>query len=234
MRTELPSQHGEQPLMKNILANVSPYRALDTGSLDQLVECSLPLRLHGQKEVIRQGEPAKGVYVVIYGQVKLYVGNRQGPHKVLAILGHDSCFGLAETFLDKPLGASVETTCDAMIVFTPKEKVMELARKNAAFFEQLMTCAARQTHSLILDVQRQSSSSAPQRLAGFLLRQCEHQSSRDIELSVSKTVIASHLDITSETFSRLLKRFTAQGMIEVHGRHIKVLDSAKMQTLQPS
>lgn len=234
MRTELPSQHGEQLLLKNILANVSPYRALDSVQLDQIVESSLPLRLYGQKEVIRQGEAAKGVYVVIYGQVKIYVGSKHGPHKVLAILSHDNCFGLAETFLDKPHGASVETTSDAMVVLAPREKVLELARQNGAFFEQLMTCAARQTHGLIRDVQRQSSSSAPQRLAGYLLRQCEYQSSQEIELSVSKTVIASHLDITSETFSRLLKRFTSLGMIEVHGRHIRVLDSEKMQTLQPA
>lgn len=231
MRTETPAQHGEAVLLKNILANVSLYRTLDAGQLGRIVDASQPLRTFGNSQLVKRGDPPKGVYVVIYGQVKIYFANKNGVEKTMAILGQDSYFGLAETILGRPHLACVETISDAMIMHTPRETVLELAKENFQFTERLAACAAQQAYCLVRDVERQAVHTAPQRLAGFLLRQSKYQSSETVQLNASKTLIASRLGIAVETFSRVLKGFTSDGLIEVHGRQIRILDRRKMGRL---
>jgi len=233
MRADIPLSHNESRLLKNILANVSLYRVLESDQLDKVVRASSILRPCSGKQILSKDDPAKGIYLVVYGQVKVYFDRKDGAERTIAILGHDHCFGLAEAVLERPHLASVEVISDAMIVLTPRETLFELAQENAVFGERLLGCVAHQMYRLLHDVKRQTLNTASERLAGFLLRQSEFQSNKTVELNASKTVIASKLGISSETFSRLLHAFSDQGLIEVQGRHIRILDDKAISGMQP-
>lgn len=234
MRAEIPLSHNESRLLKNILANVSLYKMLDSDQLDRIVRASRILRPCSGKQVVVKDDSAKGIHVVVYGQVRLYFDRKDGAERTIAILGHDHCFGVAETILERPYLATAEVLSDAMLVHTPREILFELAHENAVFSERLMACVAHQLYRLLTDVKRQTLNTATERLAGFLLRQSEYQANKTVELNASKTVIASKLGISSETFSRLLHTFSEQGMIEVHGRHIQIINDKAMSALQPA
>jgi len=69
---------------------------------------------------------------------------------------------------------------------------------------------------------------------GYLLRDIEE--SRDprrmveVSLQASKGVIASRLSVTQEHFSRILHDLAARGLIEVHGRAIRILDVDRLRS----
>jgi len=234
MRAEIPLSHNESRLLKNILANVSLYRTLDSDQLDKVVRASRILRPCSGKQIVQKDEPTKGIYLVVYGQVRVYFDRKDGAERTIAILGHDNCFGVPEVILDRPHLASVEVISDAMVVMTPRETLFELAHENPIFSERLLSCVAHQLYHLMHDAKRHTLNTATERLAGFLLRQRAYQSNNTVELNASKTVIASKLGISSETFSRLLHSFSDQGLIEVHGRHIKILDDKGIAGMQPA
>jgi len=234
MRAEFPLPHGDAPLLRNILANLSLYRGLATEHVDLLADASLPLRTRGATQLIRQGAPATGVHIVVHGQVRVYFERGDGAEKTLAILGYGRSFGLAESVLNQPHLAIARTISDGMIVYTPREKILDVARESPDFAERLICQVAHQAYRLMEDVKRQTVNTAPQRLAGFLLRQSRYHSSKSIELDISKTLIASKLGIANETFSRLLHRFSDQGLIEVRGRYIRILDPKGISAMQPA
>ena len=51
---------------------------------------------------------------------------------------------------------------------------------------------------------------------------------RALHLDVRKGVLASRLSVKPETFSRVEKNLIDQGLIEVHGSHVTILDQAAL------
>lgn len=217
--------------LKRILANTSLFRMLDDRQLDEITSGTQPIRATTNTCVVNQGDAAKGVYVVVYGQVKVGFDRKDGSEKTLAILGQNKCFGLGEMLLDRAHLAFVKTTTDSMLVYTSREKVLEVAKDNFNFAQELMICVGRQLYSLTRDIESYSLQTAKQRLAGYLLRQSQYQASDCIELIASKTLIASRLSLTPETLSRLLHDFSADNLVTVMGRRIKILDYEKLGAL---
>lgn len=217
--------------LKRILANTSLFRMLDERQLDEVTSATQPIRATTNTCVINQGDAPKGVYVVVYGQVKIGFDRKDGSEKTLVILGQNKCFGLSEMLLDRAHLAFVKTTTDSMLVHTTREKVLEVAKDNFSFAQELMVCVGRQLYTLTRDIESYSLQTAKQRLAGYLLRQSEHQAGDCVELIASKTLIASRLSLTPETLSRLLHDFSSGGLITVMGRRIKILDYERLSAL---
>lgn len=70
------------------------------------------------------------------------------------------------------------------------------------------------------------------RLAGHLVRQCEAQESRDLE--VTHQDIAAELGTVRERVSRLLENFEAEGLVELSRGRIKVVDSEGLRAQSSS
>lgn len=217
--------------LKRILANTSLFRVLDDHQLDEVTIATQPIRASTNTSVVNQGDAPKGVYIVVYGQVKVGFDRKDGSEKTLCILGQNKCFGLGEMLLDRAHLAFVKTTTDSMLLHTSKEAVLGAAKTNFQFAQELMVCVGRQLYTLTRDIESYSLQTARQRLAGYLLRQSQYQGSECVELIASKTLVASRLSLTPETLSRLLHDFSSDGMIAVTGRRIRILDYGKMSML---
>lgn len=220
-------------LRREIIANIELYRSLSDSQFDNLADTSTTIRKSRGTQLVRSGESAKGVYVVVYGQVRVYCERADGSQHTLEILERGDCFALAEVFLNRSYLASVEVVSDAMVILTPKEQILSLAESCSTFTLDLLLRLAHQTHSVVSDFHRKVGATAKQRLVGYLLRQSERQSNKDVELDTSKMLLACRLGITAPTFSRLLQELSSAGLIEVRGRQIRILDAKKMDLLEP-
>ena len=80
------------------------------------------------------------------------------------------------------------------------------------------------------------SMSTEERLAFFLLNLSARllalgHSAADMRLRMSRAEIGSYVGSTLETVSRMLSRLQQQGLISVHGKHIRLLDEAGLRRL---
>jgi CRP/FNR family transcriptional regulator, dissimilatory nitrate respiration regulator len=80
-----------------------------------------------------------------------------------------------------------------------------------------------------------TSKDVPQRLATYLAdeyaKQCQDESKNEIVLNISRTTLASYLGTVIETLSRALRKLQDDGLIEVKGRKIKILNLEKLRKL---
>lgn len=217
--------------LKRILGSSPLFNMLDDGQLDTIAAVTRPIRAASNSRIVNQGDAPKGVFLIVYGQVRLGFDMRHGNEKTLAILGQNKCFGLGEMVLEQTHIAFAKTTMDTMVLHTTREGVLRMAKENADFSHELMVCMARQFCTLVRDIESYSLQTAKQRLAGYLLRQRKEQDADCIELVASKTLIASRLSLTPETLSRLFHDLVADGIISITGRRIQILDSARIETL---
>lgn len=217
--------------IKGILANTPLFRMLDERQLDKLTAVAEPLRTTSNVCLIEQGDAPHGLFIIVYGQVKVGFERKDGNEKTLAILGQNKCFGLVEMLTEQPHLAFVKTTTDSMLLHLDAGMVMTIARENFGFAHELMLRVSRQMYALTRDIEGYSLQTARQRLANYLLRQSQFQAGQMVELIASKTLIASRLSLTPETLSRLLHEFSSEGMISVTGRRIRILDQERILSL---
>ena len=216
--------------LKGILANTSLFGMLDEQQLDEIVSSTSLMRIGPNMCVVNRGDPPEGTFWVVYGQVKIVLYNKDGGEKTLEILGRSTCFGLSEMLLERPHLAVVKATIDSMLLHTDRNVMLEMAKENFGFARELMTCVGRQSYGLVRDIESYSQT-AKQRLAGYLLRQSQRETSDDIQLVANKSLIASRLSLTPETLSRLFHELSDEGLISVSGRRIKIIDQEKMASL---
>jgi len=68
-----------------------------------------------------------------------------------------------------------------------------------------------------------------QRIVQYLLSRCSGRGACVVELAVKNTDLARLLGTVPETLSRNLRRMQEEGLIEVKGRKIRVLDCSKLR-----
>ncbi|MGV8894386.1 MAG: Crp/Fnr family transcriptional regulator [Burkholderiaceae bacterium] len=224
--------HDDSGNLKNILANTNLFRMLNEQQLDNILCATKTMQAKANTSIVSHGDTANGTFWIVYGQVKIVLHTKQGTEKILEILGRNTCFGLGEMLLGRPHIALIKTTTDAMLLHVDRAAIMRVAEQNFDFSRELMTCVGRQFYSLVRDIEGYSQT-AKQRVAEYLLRQSRREFSDDIELVAKKSLIASRLSLTPETLSRLFHDLSAEGMIAISGRRIKILDFDRMSAVMP-
>ncbi len=183
--------------------------------------------------LFQKGDPAKGFFVVVFGQVKLALPSSQGNEKVIEILGPRQSFGEAVVFLDRPYPVFAEALTDSLVLHIASASVFELLERDTSFARRMLAGLSFRLHSLVHDVESYSLRSSAQRVIGYLLQHCpqtgECEGTLEISLPTTKHVIASRLNLTPETLSRIFHDLAANGLITVHGKQITIHDMRRLR-----
>lgn len=184
--------------------------------------------------LFNKGDPAAGFYVVVKGQIKLGFSSAQGDEKVVDILGPNQSFGEAVMFMDRPYPVFAAALVDSLVLRIPREPVFLLLEKDPMFARRMLAGLSMRLHALVQDVESYSLRSGLERVIGFLLQAVgetdpESTGRVEIDLPTSKHVIASRLNLTPESYSRVQHRLIEEGLIAVNGRHVVIHDLRRLR-----
>lgn len=217
-----------------LLARLPLFSALATEQIARLAAGAREKQLAKGEMLFQKGDPAKGFYIVVTGQIKLALPSAQGNEKVVEIIGPQQSFGEAVMFMDRPFPVFAEALLDSQLLHIGKEVVFDLIDTDPSFSRRMLAGLSMRLHSLIADVESYTLRSSAQRLIGYLLQHSPHEDEAvnriEIKLPTSKHIIASRLNLTPETFSRILHDLADSGLIEVHGRTITIPDLRRLRS----
>lgn len=218
------NQESNSETIRKILFHLPLFQTLSPEHLDRIVAGTKEIRLDKGATLFRKGAPALGFHVVVYGQVKLSITSPQGNEKVVELIGPRQSFGEAMMFLSRPYPVTSEALTDSLVLYVSRESVDQLLSEDLSFARSMLAGLSFRLHSLIQDVESYSMRSSTQRVIGYLLQQCPDPADKVMEVSLptSKLVIASLLNLTPETLSRVFHDLTQNGLIEVEGRMIRI------------
>lgn len=185
------------------------------------------IRLRAGEFLFRADEPQRGVYAIKAGFLKRCMPLPNAPGKIVGFHTMGSVLGLDS------LGAATHrshaiamNSCEVCVIPLDKFEQALAEPAQAKFLRQLQAAeiAAAETHAAVI-----GSLSAKQRVATFLLdmSSCweEHgYSKREFILFMSRKEIGNFLGLTFETVSRALSYFQAEGMLQVNGKKVLILD----------
>jgi CRP-like cAMP-binding protein len=136
-------------------------------------------------------------------------------------------------FLDRPYPVFAEALTDSLLLHISRDAVVAQITADPLFAQRMLAGLSMRLHSLIQDVETYSLRSSLQRVIGYLIQRCPPEADaageREIALPTSKQVIASRLNLTPETLSRIFHELAGNGLITVHGKHITIHDLRRLR-----
>lgn len=207
-----------------LLRQLPLFSALDDGELRSVAARAVQRHAQAGECLFRRGEACNSFHLLLEGSVKLVMTSPEGAERVIDIVRPGQSFGEACMFLGKPYMVNAEVVEEAVLVRIPKRSVMEEIERNPDFAKRMLGGMAHRLHQLVGDLEALTLRSAAQRVASYLLRCAEAGKSNNVVLNLSKALIAARLNITREHFSRVLHGLAGEGLIEVHGKTISLLD----------
>lgn len=215
-----------------LLRRIPLFSELSDADLERVARFARERRLARGEVLFQRGDLPHGFYFLVSGQVKLAFSSAQGTEKVVEILGPMQSFGEAVMFMDHPYPVFAEALSDSVLLQLGQAVVTELIEKDAKFALKLLAGMSVRMHSLVRDVETYSLRSSIQRVIGYLLQQADSDQPCEFALPTSKQVIASRLNLTPETLSRIFHELAENGLITVHGKLISLHDPARLARYQ--
>jgi CRP-like cAMP-binding protein len=171
-----------------------------------------------------QGDPAKRFYLVQSGQIRLFRLSPEGAEKVIEIVSPGQTFAEALMFLNAPrYPVCAAALGPAKVIAIDARDFAAMLRESVDTCFVVMGALSQRLRGLIGEIDNLTLHTAKSRVARYLLAHCP-EDRRAFELDVRKGVLASRLSVKPETFSRVVKQLTQDGIIEVHGAHITILN----------
>jgi CRP-like cAMP-binding protein len=228
-KIDIPGQLSRLPL----------FATIGDEAIGHLAAATREKRLARGEVLFQRGDMPRGFHVVVQGQVKLAVSSAQGNEKVVEIVGPQQSFGEAVMFMERPYLVFAQALMDnTLLLAIAKSAVFELLENDRQFARRMLAGLSMRLHGLVRDVESYTLHSSTQRLIGYLLQHCESfddepNSERTIVLPTSKQVIASRLNLTPETLSRIFAELSQAGLIAVQGKQITIHDPVRLSRYEP-
>jgi len=187
-------------------------------------------KYHKGEVLFSAQEKADGFFYVESGEIRVYKMDENGREVEVVRLEPGDFLGEAIVFVSSEFPFFAQAVKDSRVLFFDKTTIlreMEREPSVAKFFVNLLAskCVvlSRRIESLGLHTVRQ-------RLIQYLLSSCSGDQQCVIELRVKKSELAKLLGTISETLSRNLKLMQEEGLIEVEGSRIRVVDCCRMRS----
>jgi CRP-like cAMP-binding protein len=155
--------------------------------------------------------------------------------RVIALHGPGAWFGEGALLLDEPHLVTATSLEDSKLAHIPSPAVLRCLRQDKTFALRLLAETLRRLRAAMLDSTAAGWSSARQRVIGFLLdKTATAQRLKDqitIELPAAKQVVASRLNLTPETLSRVFRELSRDGLVIVDGLRILIPSMGRLQAI---
>lgn len=177
-----------------------------------------------------EGEEARGFYVPVSGKVKIYKVTPEGRERVLRIAEPGRTFAEAAIFDLGTYPANAATLEKSVLLFFPKQEVLDLLRNNVQLAINMIGGISRLLREFMDQMEDITFRDVPARLARYLLDLSE-SGQQQVELPLSKTQLAVNLGTVGETLSRTFRKLVKDGLIRMRSRTIDILDFAGLEAL---
>ncbi|HEY3566025.1 MAG TPA: helix-turn-helix domain-containing protein, partial [Casimicrobiaceae bacterium] len=193
------------------------------------------VRLRKGDVLFRAGDRFAGLYAIRFGSCKTVTTTDDGSEQVSGYHLQGEILGV-EGFGNDAHACNAIALEDTEVCVLPLDRIEKLAHEEPTFqrrMYKLLSGAIVRERTVTLMV---STMRAEQRLASFLLDlsnryQARGYSASEFVLRMTREEIGSHLGLKLETVSRLLSRFADEGLIDVSGRVIRLLDRLALSQL---
>ena len=197
-----------------VMASASLFESLDTPQIESLLSCGKLSVNERDTVLVHQGDIADHLYLTLEGSIKTLRTSERGDEAILQLLHPGDTFMEAFIILNEPSPLYAQVVTDATILAISASAVRKLACTDLRFSQALLKVISRQYKEALLIRSSLLLRSPAQRVAHYLLNLLVEagDTHKSIKLPYQKSMIANHLGMKPETFSRALAELKNLGV----------------------
>jgi CRP-like cAMP-binding protein len=204
---------------------------LTPDQLDRVSRHATRVLLDEGQLLFSQGDPAERFYFVLRGQLRLFRLSPEGGEKVIEIVASRQTFAEALMFLSAPrYPVCAAALSHAELIGIDARDFADMLRESVDTCFLLLGSLSKRLRGLIGEIDNLTLHSATSRIARYLLANLPADQ-RALKLDVRKSVVASRLSVKPETFSRVIRHLSDDGIIQVEGNRFTILDRGGLEEI---
>ena len=216
----------------NILLNIPIFSGLSKDQVKKIGQIAAEKKMTNGKIIFSEGDKGNGFYIVVKGRVKVFKVSPDGKEHILHIVGPGETFGQVAVYAGRSFPASSAAITKSHLLFIPRVAFVQLIAGNPSLAMSMLAVLSLRLREFTVQIENLSLKEVPGRLASYLIYLADEQKTGDsISLPISKGQLASLLGTIPETLSRIFTKISAQNLIEVNGREIKILARTRINDL---
>ncbi len=205
--------------MQDFLSQIAPYDILDTRGLEALTSIATRRVYKKNRVIIRQGDDTNNMFILLQGQMRVYVEDDQGKQLTVRILKPGDSFGEVALVGEFPRTASVQTMNDCEVAAFTRGNYLAFLRD----YPEIALALAKTLANMVRDTTEELSSIALSdvygRLSHILEKYAEvHEGEKRIPKFTHRE-IAGMIGSSREMVSKIMKELENADYISVHDKH---------------
>ena len=182
----------------------------------------------GRSVILRAGESAEGLYVIVSGRVHTYLENGDAREFLVSVLEPHDFFGETALFDGRPCPVSVESEEACDVLYVPRKRLLECLQQNAGAAVFMLRAALARIEDLHRKIEGLALMGVNGRVARVLL-ETGQETDGEWRVELGTEQIASMVGASREMVSRVLKGMAGGGALRRERRRVIVLDRSAIQ-----
>ncbi len=205
------------------------FASVDTRRFQRLATIARIRRFAKGQVIFRQGDECPGMFIVGRGLVRIFKVGRGGKEHVLHMIEPGNTFAEVAVIEGLRCPAHAEALEPTICALLPGEAFCELMDEDLVLCRELVHGMARWIKHLVSLLEDVMLRDAIGRVARYLLN-AKSTADGSVKLPTLHRHLASHLNLTTETFSRSIRRLMDAGLIAKTGTHrVRLLNRPVLQ-----
>ncbi len=204
-------------------------------SIEKLTKGHKILEIHKKEMVFREGKYPNTLYYVISGKIKAYKINEYGKEFIIDLYKPGDFIGYEALLEDTTYQFSAATLEDSELCIIPKEQFFLLLNNHkdvANTFIKLLSNGIKEKEERLM---KMAYNSIRKRVAEALLMLIDkYKQSNDtlFSINMSRSDLSSLVGTATETLIRTLSDFKEEGIVEVKGSNIRIINEEKLRKIK--
>lgn len=221
---------------RELLSGCPLFACLPLAVLDELSSASRIVEVAANGVVFQAGDPIREAHVLFKGGVKRSSIIPGGATRVIELVQSEQLLSIGEVFGATHYLSTCTGISQTLMLAIDIRKLRDAVHRNQELSCRIISALARQQCASESAVSGYHYGvTGTQRLLDYLLElaggRTELAGETTVLLKASKKMIAAHIGMTPESFSRSLRELTDTGVIVVDGRNVHIQNAALLDTM---
>ena len=207
------------------------FLGLPAADLEAIASFALLRSVAKGSYLFREGDLSEGCYVVQKGAINVHRVSAAGKEQVIYVFRAGESFAEASLASETGYPANGRALEASTIVVIPKKPFIDLIRRRPELGLRMLGSMSQHLRVLVGLVEDLTLKDVETRFLNWLVKRCprDARGAAEIELGMTKRVLAAQLATTSETLSRTFAKLRDEGLVDVRGATVRVPNATALE-----
>jgi len=219
---------------RELLRNVALFSGLGEDAPDRLAQQMHRRTFRRGTMIFHKDQVGDALYIVESGRVRIFLPTEGGAELWVEFAARGDVFGEVALLDGRPRSASAETVEDTAVYTISRDDFRQFVTETPPFGWKLIELLSDRLRHVTEYAESLAFLDVHARLARVMLEMGERYGVKkngtvEIDLDLTQADLATMVGATRERVNRALAAFRSQGIIDLRGRKITLLDTNKLR-----